>query len=345
MTGQSSRNSSQLSRGEAEALFERLSRKAERRRRLRPFKSGLLTVVVVAVTLAGSLGLYRIFSPPSAGRGTLGTAGSAGRIAFARGGAAGGIYVMNADGTSLTRVTTVSGDTEVTWSHDGTKLAFVRFEAGNANIYVVGVDGSGLTRLTNLGADSGPAWSPDGTRIAFARETVGNSDIYLMDADGSNVQRLTGAALLESGPSWSPDGTMIAFHALPPYNGKAVAPVRVFVMESDGRGQRAVGPKDGAQPSWSPDSTRLALVDEKSGSILVVNRDGSDLRELSAAGDVTSVPGITLSPTWSPDGTMIAFSSGENVSATRILVINVDGSGLTALTSGQAGDSEPAWGP
>lgn len=345
MTGQASRNSSQLSRGEASALFERLSRKAERRKRLRPFKSGLLAVVVIAVTVAGSWGLYRIFSPTSAGRETLGVAVPAGRIAFARGGAAGGIYVMNADGTNLTRVTTVSGDTEATWSPDGTRLAFVRFEAGNANIYVVGVDGSGPTRLTNSGADSGPAWSPDGTRIAFTRETVGNSDIYLMDADGSNVQRFTRDALLESGPSWSPDGTMIAFHALPPSNGKALAPVRVFVISSEGKGRRAVGPNDGAQPSWSPDGTRLALVDEKSGSIVVVNRDGSDIRELSAAGDVTSVPGITLSPTWSLDGTMIAFSSGGDVSATRILVINADGSGLITLTSGQAGDSEPAWGP
>jgi Tol biopolymer transport system component len=60
------------------------------------------------------------------------------------------IYVMNADGTGLARLTAnVSADIEPDWSPDGTKIVFASSRTGNFQIYVMNLDGSGVARLTN----------------------------------------------------------------------------------------------------------------------------------------------------------------------------------------------------
>jgi TolB protein len=72
------------------------------------------------------------------------------------------IYVMNADGSGLIRVTNDSStDWGAAWSPDGTKIAFASNLDGHYQIYAVKTDGSGLTRLTNDAAnDLEPSWQP-----------------------------------------------------------------------------------------------------------------------------------------------------------------------------------------
>src|SRR6266511_1752070 len=147
-----------------------------------------------------------------------------GLIAFARGGPQSGLFVTNPDGTGLTKLPSVPGDTDPAWSPDGSKIAFVRFREGGAGIWVMNADGTGARRITDGGldvdgTDLGPAWSPDGSRIAFAREgrpakaATGNTDIYVVNADGTDAVRLTDDPMMEYAPTWSPDGSRIAFAA------------------------------------------------------------------------------------------------------------------------------------
>lgn len=72
------------------------------------------------------------------------------------------IYVMDADGKNLQRVTRDSGtDIDPVWSPDGQWLAFASDRDGDFEIYIVQVDGSGLRQLTENDADDlKPAWSP-----------------------------------------------------------------------------------------------------------------------------------------------------------------------------------------
>jgi len=225
-----------------------------------------------------------------------------GVIAFARGGTQSGLFATNPDGTGLTKLPSVPGDTDPAWSPDGSKIAFVRFREGGAGIWVMNADGTGLRRITDGGpdvdgTDLGPAWSPDGSRIAFAREgrpakaATGNADIYVVNADGTDVVRLTDDPMMEYAPTWSPDGSRIAFAAYDlATGGNPPSPLRLYVMKADGTDMETLGPENVEGLSWSPDGTELVF-EAVEGGIYSVGADGSGLTRLSLGGS---------GPTWSP---------------------------------------------
>ena len=79
----------------------------------------------------------------------------------------------------------------------------------------------------------------------------------------------------------------------------------------------------------------VAAVPGEKGDIYVAEADGS------GAVDITNTPTVDeTQPVFSPDGTRLVFRIPGN----GLWLINVDGSGLTQLTSGKA-DQHPDWSP
>jgi dipeptidyl aminopeptidase/acylaminoacyl peptidase len=142
------------------------------------------------------------------------------------------IWVMDADGTDLRRIThDRSDDRNPEWSPDGEYLAFVRHPsaggdaefAGSVDIWVVAASGGAPTRLTNDSGWSGdPTWSPVGGKIAYVRGHDSTTRIWVMNSDGSGKHPL----LFRSGPffapQWSPDGSKIAFLVFQDFNSSTI---------------------------------------------------------------------------------------------------------------------------
>jgi len=113
------------------------------------------------------------------------------KVAFMRIGARTDIYVVNTDGTDLTKLTGgLANGVDPAFSPDGEKIAFTGNSGAPDEIYTVGVDGTDLTNITknDSASDSQPVFSPDGDWIAYrsARyDGSGNyiSGIYLMDLE------------------------------------------------------------------------------------------------------------------------------------------------------------------
>jgi Tol biopolymer transport system component len=278
-------------------------------------------------------------APSSGSRSFAATDQSTGRIAFvsARDGND-EIYVINADGTGLTRLTDDPGsDFYPAWSPDGSRIAFTSSRDGHQNIYVMNADGSGVTQLTTSTTAYGsqaPAWC--GTKIAYMSDAYIQAfpDVYVMNEDGTGQTRLTiGNATFDQYPTWSPTCAQIAFTQDP--GGKD----QISVMNADGTGVTTLtaGPGKNTRPAWSPDGTRIAFSSDRdspinSTDIYVMNADGTQPTRVT----VTASFHMYDFPAWSPDGTQLLFWA--SVAPTRgLYLVNADGSGLT-LFSDSAGN-------
>src|SRR5207237_1677568 len=63
------------------------------------------------------------------------------------------IYVVNANGSGLTRLTNATGtDEHPRWSPDGASILFTSNRDGNSEVYVMAANGTSQTNLTNSSA-------------------------------------------------------------------------------------------------------------------------------------------------------------------------------------------------
>jgi Tol biopolymer transport system component len=238
------------------------------------------------------------------------------------------IYVMDADGANLVRVTSdPASDDQPAWSPDGSRIVFMSERDGTQGIFVMNADGSGVVRLTS-DFDTDPAWSPDGSRIAFSRY-VGEEAMFIMNADGSGANRFTDQQGFA--PRWSPDGGRIAF---------TCTDGRLCLIDADGNNFVAF-PMAGLTPDWSPDGSSLVFEgfdSQGDTGLFLIDADGSGLVQLTANRD--------RRPSWSPDGTRIAFDREvEPLGEPDVHTISPDGTGVTRLTTNPTEDRNPAWSP
>jgi TolB protein len=253
--------------------------------------------------------------------------------------------------------------TSLAWSPDGTKLAFHDYagtiwvmNADGSGLTRV-VAGSALEEPAAPGS---PAWTPGG-RIGFTVYFDGDRDIWTVEAGGQDPQRLARTPeRIEIEAAWSPDGNRIAATSdgyLPAvYVMNADGREATKIAHQDDGGLWFFT----AQPQWSPDSRRIAFMhwEEPPGELFPTAEVYVTELESGSLVRLTSNRVPDTNPVWSPDGTRIAFlrwagtarelclnCQPDDMGPSDIYVMNADGTGVTRLTDSEAPEGSPAWQP
>ncbi|MBI1372736.1 MAG: M28 family peptidase [Phycisphaera sp.] len=128
------------------------------------------------------------------------------------------IYLMNADGSNVRRLTDVKGyDGGPFFSPDGKRICWRRFTPDGllAEVYTMNLDGSDVRQITKLNAMSwAPYYHPSGKYLIFATNKHGfaNFELYMVDAMGEHEPvRVTYTPGFDGLPVFSPDGKKLAW--------------------------------------------------------------------------------------------------------------------------------------
>lgn len=130
----------------------------------------------------------------------------------------GDIYLMNADGSNVRRLTSTPGyDGGPFFSPDGQRVIWRRFtEKGDtADVHTMKLDGSDVRRLTDFGAMSwAPYFHPSGQYVIYTANKLGfaNFELFIVDALGAKEPvRVTYTDGFDGLPVFSPDGKKLAW--------------------------------------------------------------------------------------------------------------------------------------
>jgi TolB protein len=225
------------------------------------------------------------------------------------------IYVVNADGSDLRRLThNTRRDVAVDWLRDG-RIVFLSCpqsenEQPECDLVAIRPDGSDREKLAKLGFTFDLAVSPDGKRILYS-QLKGQShyqdfELHVMNLDGGDHQQLTDDDTGDGSPAWSPDGARIAFVS------NRAESARCFFHDCAGY----------------------------TNELYAMDADGGDVTRL------TETPHEEASPAWSPDGERIVYSRILDANASHELyVVNADGSCPAKLMPASPGawDTQPDW--
>src|SRR5713226_3749 len=159
------------------------------------------------------------------------------------------IYLMNADGTNLRRIT-FSGfiDTEPFFTPDGRFIYFTSDRGGSPQIYRMPAKGGEAVRVTFEGDyNVSPRLSPEGKTLAYISRISGRFQLMVMDLESKQIQTLTDGYRDES-PTFAPNGRMILYATDVDNRGVLAA------VSSDGRFRQrlSVQAADVREPSWGP---------------------------------------------------------------------------------------------
>ena len=157
------------------------------------------------------------------------------------------VYVSNADGSNLKRLTTGVEDSSPCWSPDGQWVCFATKITGRRLLAKAPAGGGAVQVISTAGAlnPTEPDWSPDGKWIAFTSQTS-EFDICVVPADGSAPPTVL---VRGQAPSWSPNSRTLVFSHSVSYR-QALSVLDVFTKQVKDVGRIA---GSDSEPAWRKD--------------------------------------------------------------------------------------------
>ena len=265
------------------------------------------------------------------------------------------IYLMNPDGTDVTRLTNNSfQEGYPSWSPDGTKLVFEGYING-VGTYEIDFATRNQIRLSRfVSVDIRPSYSPDGSKIVFSRIESQTSEPFPTSLVTMDIATKKTSTILASQGEyniearWSPDGKKILWMS------NRTGKQNLFTMNPDGTDiQQITNEGASGDPAWSPDGSRISFGSNLGGrislNVFTMDPDGSDIFQVTdyhqpfEAGDTS----------WSVDASQIVYEfdfrgRGQNNpdAFAEVHIINTDGT--NDISTGQrcsAVGCAPRWQP
>lgn len=226
------------------------------------------------------------------------------------------LYVMNIDGTGVTRITkTAQSENSAVWIDNGTRIAFVYTEKGSSpQLWVMNADGTERHAATNIeGGIEGFLFSPDQSKVVLIRTVKYNrtaSDIYpdLPKATGRVIDDL----MYKHWDTWV---TEIPHPFIGAFDGQTVTDLK-DIMEGEPY-EAPMRPFGGVESfAWSPDSKILVYTSRKKTGMEYALSTNSDLYAYNLTTGTTTnltegMMGYDTNPAFSPDGRYMAWLSME----------------------------------
>lgn len=171
-----------------------------------------------------------------------------------------GVYVADADGANVRRVSGEGFAAIPSWAPDGRRLAFVRAEADRPrvwNLWLVDLESGDLRRLTSHreGQPWGASWFPDGRRLAYSR----GEQLAVLDVASGRERVIPsprrGRAVRT--PAVSPDGRRMIVQ---------VEGDGAWLLDlADESARKVLSDPTADEYVWSPDGRRVAYHSRSSG--------------------------------------------------------------------------------
>ena len=167
----------------------------------------------------------------------------------------------------------------------------------------------------------------------------GRINLWSINPDGTGRARVTRSFTQALFPAISPDGTKIAFASMD------TGVWYIYLINTDGSELAQFTTFSSAVPHWSPDGLRLVFNSDHDDEpkdtpdLWGMDLDGTNLVEY-----IDRPASADFNGQWSPDGNRILFVSDRDGNY-NLYVVDMDGTGLTRLTSHPAADFNPCWSP
>ncbi len=256
------------------------------------------------------------------------------------------LFSVDASGTGDKQIADgTNGFTDIAYSPDGSKIAFIRSSTYDNNgtsvtapeLFVGPANNpNGAARITNFGTTelSHPSWAPDNLQIVVASNYDGDMELWTMTDDGKNGLQITDNDFADRDPAWSPKGDVIVY-ASEQANGAGNNQFQLFSVTPDGKTITQLTSAGGSSytPSWSPDASRIVFASDRNGDsdIFIMDAAGHNYTLITNDSTSTGNGAEDRIPAFNPVGQMLIFTSNRAGDAQQLYMSDLKGNNVTRL--------------